>query len=395
MKLRKINFLPFFITPQERGLNMRVITSESVFSGHPDKICDTISDAILDEILREDKFARVAVVCCIKDNLVVIFGEVTTTANVDYKSVALDVLRDIGYNDEFTVIEKISKQSSDIAIGVDETNLHEQGAGDQGMMYGYACNETPELMPIPIMCAHEIARRIDYFRKTKYPHMLGPDGKCQVSISYVDGKPSAIETIVVSAQTKPGVELDVVKEIITKEVLNELFGDLTNIKVLINPTGSFVVGGPYGDSGLTGRKIIVDTYGGYAKHGGGAFSGKDVSKVDRSASYYARYVAKSIVEADLAEHCEVCIAYSIGIAEPVSVYVNTFNTGIMNDDVLLELIKQYFDFTPAKIKNELELDKVKFRSLACYGHMGRVDLNVRWEHVEEKAEEIRRAYEEA
>lgn len=374
---------------------MRIITSESVFSGHPDKICDQISDAILDEILRYDKNARVAVECCIKDDLVIIFGEVTTNTIIDYGYIASNVLKDIGYTEEFKIIEKISKQSPDIAVGVDKDDSQLQGAGDQGMMYGYACNETPELMPIPIMCAHEISRQIDYLRRTSYPDIFGPDGKCQVSVIYVDGKPVAIDTIVVSAQTKPGVDLDLVKEIITKEVLEELFGDLSEIKVLINPTGSFVIGGPYGDSGLTGRKIIVDTYGGYAKHGGGAFSGKDVSKVDRSASYYARYVAKAIVEAELAEHCEVCIAYSIGVAEPVSVYVNTFNTGLMNDNALLKLIKEKFDFTPANIKKELELDNVKFRDLACYGHMGREDLNVRWEHVEEKAEKLRRAYEEA
>lgn len=285
---------------------MKIITSESVFSGHPDKICDQISDAILDSILEQDQAARVAVETAIKDDLVIIFGEVTTTATVEYSLVARQVLKDIGYSENFTVLEKISKQSPDIAQGVNETLDHQQGAGDQGMMYGFACNETPELMPLPIVVAHEIAKEIDTLRKTKYNHIFGPDGKCQVSVRYVDGKPFAYDTIIVSAQTRPGASLSLAKEIITDEVLKPLIGkDITGINVLINPTGAFVIGGPYGDSGLTGRKIIVDTYGGYAKHGGGAFSGKDVSKVDRSASYYARFVAKAVVAAELADTCEV------------------------------------------------------------------------------------------
>jgi len=375
---------------------MKIITSESVFSGHPDKICDQISDAILDAILEQDSKARVAVETAIKDDLVVIFGEVTTTASVQYSEIAKRVLKDIGYTDEFHVLEKISKQSPDIAQGVNETNDHAQGAGDQGMMYGFACKETPELMPLPIVVAHEIAKEIDTLRKAKYNHIFGPDGKCQVSVEYVDGKPFAYDTIIVSAQTRPEATLSRAKEIIIEEVLKPLIGkDLTGINVLINPTGAFVIGGPYGDSGLTGRKIIVDTYGGYARHGGGAFSGKDVSKVDRSASYYARYVAKALVAAELADTCEVCVSYSIGVANPVAVSIDTFGTGLLDDEDLLELVKQHFDFTPANIRKELEFEKVKFQKLATYGHIGREDLSVRWEHVEAKAAELKQAYEKA
>jgi S-adenosylmethionine synthetase len=375
---------------------MKIITSESVFSGHPDKICDQISDAILDAILEQDQTARVAVETAIKDDLVVIFGEVTTTASVQYSEIAKQVLKDIGYTDEFCVLEKISKQSPDIALGVNETIDHQQGAGDQGMMYGFACSETPELMPLPIMVAHEISKEIDSLRKTKYNHIFGPDGKCQVSVRYVDGQPFAYDTIIVSAQTRPEASLSLAKDIIIEEVLKPLIGkDLSGINILINPTGSFIIGGPYGDSGLTGRKIIVDTYGGYAKHGGGAFSGKDVSKVDRSASYYARFVAKALVEAELADTCEVCVSYSIGVANPVAVSIDTFGTGKLLDDQLLELVNQHFDFTPANIRKELEFENVKFQELAKYGHMGREDLSVRWEHVEAKATELKGAYEKA
>ncbi|PKK97845.1 MAG: methionine adenosyltransferase [Tenericutes bacterium HGW-Tenericutes-2] len=375
---------------------MKIITSESVFSGHPDKICDQISDAILDAILEQDQNARVAVETAIKDDLVVIFGEVTTIASVQYSEIAKQVLKDIGYKDEFCVLEKISKQSPDIAKGVNETVDHQQGAGDQGMMYGFACNETPELMPLPIMVAHEISKGIDTLRKTKYNHIFGPDGKCQVSIRYIDGQPFAYDTIIVSAQTRPEASLSLAKDIIIEEVLKPLIGkDLSGINILINPTGAFIIGGPYGDSGLTGRKIIVDTYGGYAKHGGGAFSGKDVSKVDRSASYYARFVAKALVEAELADTCEVCVSYSIGVANPVAVSIDTFGSGKLSDDQLLDLVKQHFDFTPANIRKELEFEKVKFQELAKYGHMGREDLPVRWEHVEAKAAELKGAYEKA
>lgn len=376
--------------------SMKVITSESVFSGHPDKICDQISDAILDALLEQDPRSRVAVNCSIKDNFLMIFGEVTTNATVDYSNVASKVLKDIGYDENFDIIEKISKQSPDIAVGVNETGNHKQGAGDQGMMYGFACNETPELMPLPIVVAHEIAREVDHLRKTKYGHVFGPDGKCQVSVRYADGQPIGYDTIIVSAQTKPGIELSVANGIIIEEVLKPIVGqDLSGINILINPTGAFVVGGPYGDSGLTGRKIIVDTYGGYARHGGGAFSGKDVSKVDRSASYYARYVAKAVVEAELADRCEVCVSYSIGVADPVALSIETFGTGKLSDDEMLAIIKKHFDFTPTNIRKELEFENVKFQALATYGHIGREDLPVRWEHVEDKAKELRIEYEKA
>ena len=374
---------------------MKIITSESVFKGHPDKICDQISDAILDAHLEQDRNARVAVETAIKDDVVFIFGEVTSKASVNYKEVALTTLKEIGYDDPFDVIEKISKQSDDIALGVNHTKDHEQGAGDQGLMFGYACKETPELMPLPIVVAHDIARSIDELRKAKYGHVFGPDGKCQVSVVYENNEPIAYETIVVSAQTKHGIQLDYAKEIILNEVLKPLIGeDLSHIQVLINPTGAFVVGGPYGDSGLTGRKIIVDTYGGYAKHGGGAFSGKDVSKVDRSAAYYARFVAKALVAANLADRCEVSVSYSIGVANPVSVSVDTFGTGVSSDEVLLKLIKENFNFTPSSIIRELNLDKVKFKPLASYGHIGRVDLDVAWEQVDAKAKQLSESYEQ-
>ena len=374
---------------------MKIITSESVFKGHPDKICDQISDAILDAHLEQDRNARVAVETAIKDDVVFIFGEVTSKASVNYKEVALNTLKEIGYDDPFDVVEKISKQSDDIALGVNHTKDHEQGAGDQGLMFGYACKETPELMPLPIVVAHDIARSIDELRKVKYGHVFGPDGKCQVSVVYENNEPIAYETIVVSAQTKHGVQLDYAKEIILNEVLKPLIGeDLSHIQVLINPTGAFVVGGPYGDSGLTGRKIIVDTYGGYAKHGGGAFSGKDVSKVDRSAAYYARFVAKALVAANLADRCEVSVSYSIGVANPVSVSVDTFGTGVTSDEVLLKLIKENFNFTPSSIIKELNLDNVKFKPLASYGHIGRVDLDVAWEQVDAKAKQISESYEQ-
>jgi S-adenosylmethionine synthetase len=374
---------------------MKIITSESVFKGHPDKICDQISDAILDAHLEQDRNARVAVETAIKDDVVFIFGEVTSKASVNYKEVALNTLKEIGYDDPFDVIEKISKQSDDIALGVNRTNDHEQGAGDQGLMFGYACKETPELMPLPIVVAHDIARSIDELRRAKYGHVFGPDGKCQVSVVYENDEPIAYETIVVSAQTKHGIQLDYAKEIILNEVLKPLIGeDLSHIQVLINPTGAFVVGGPYGDSGLTGRKIIVDTYGGYAKHGGGAFSGKDVSKVDRSAAYYSRFVAKALVAANLSDRCEVSVSYSIGVANPVSVSVDTFGTGVTSDEVLLKLIKENFNFMPSSIIKELNLDKVKFKPLASYGHIGRVDLDVAWEQVDAKAKQLSESYEQ-
>ena len=376
---------------------MQVVTSESVFSGHPDKICDQISDAILDAILEQDKNARVAVETAIKDDLVFVFGEVTTTAKVDYANIAKQKLKEIGYTDNFVVMEKISKQSADIALGVNSTESHEQGAGDQGIMFGYACNETQEFMPLPIMLANQISKEMDKIRKEKYSHVFGPDGKCQVSVGYENSRPKKVQTIIVSAQTQPGVFLEQAEDIIINEVLTKVFDfdTILDAEVLINPTGEFVIGGPYADSGLTGRKIIVDTYGGYSKHGGGAFSGKDVSKVDRSAAYYARYVAKAVVGAGLATHCEVHLSYAIGVAEPTSILINTFDTGVTSDEEIQALVNYVFDFRPQSIRKELNLDNVKFQELAKYGHFGREDLNVRWEHVDDKITELRKLYEKA
>ncbi|BCR36132.1 methionine adenosyltransferase [Mariniplasma anaerobium] len=373
---------------------MQIVTSESVFSGHPDKVCDQISDAILDAILEQDKNARVAVETAIKDDLIFVFGEVTTTAIVNYSQIAKDTIKQIGYDEKFVVLEKISKQSPNIALGVDSSDSKEQGAGDQGIMFGYACNETQEFMPLPIMYAHQISKEVDKIRKEKYSHIFGPDGKCQVSVGYEDGKPIKVQTIVVSAQTKPGLDREFIEDIIINEVLTKIFDfdTLVEADILINPTGEFVIGGPYADSGLTGRKIIVDTYGGYARHGGGAFSGKDVSKVDRSAAYYARYVAKAVVGAGLATHCEVSLGYVIGVAKPVSVLVNTFDTGVTDDEEITSLVNYVFNFKPENIRKELELDKVKFKELAAYGHFGREDLPVRWEHVDDKINQLRELY---
>ena len=376
---------------------MQIVTSESVFSGHPDKVCDQISDAILDAILDQDKNARVAVETAIKDDLVFVFGEVTTTAIVNYANIAKQKLKEIGYEEEFVVMEKISKQSADIALGVNSTESHEQGAGDQGIMFGYACNETQEFMPLPIMLANQISKEMDKIRKEKYSYIFGPDGKCQVSVAYKNGKPKKVQTIVVSAQTKPWIMKELYEDLIINEVLTKVFdfNTIVDAEVLINPTGEFVIGGPYADSGLTGRKIIVDTYGGYARHGGGAFSGKDVSKVDRSAAYYARYVAKAVVGAGLATHCEVHLSYAIGVAKPVSVLVNTFDTGVTSDEEIQALVNYVFDFRPESIRKELNLDKVKFQELAKYGHFGREDLDVRWEHVDDKITKLRSLYEKA
>ncbi|HAX02672.1 MAG: methionine adenosyltransferase [Tenericutes bacterium GWC2_34_14] len=375
---------------------MQRITSESVFSGHPDKVCDQISDGILDAILEQDKDARVAVETAIKDNFVFIFGEVTTTALVNYKAVAKTVLKDIGYDEEFVVMELISRQSPDIALGVNESSSKEQGAGDQGIMFGYACNETEEFMPLPIILAHRIAKGMDKARKEKYSHIFGPDGKCQVSVDYKDGKPYNIPVIVVSAQTKQGVTRAFYEDIIKAIIFNSMEQEdlIKNTRLLINPTGEFIIGGPKADSGLTGRKIIVDTYGGYARHGGGAFSGKDVSKVDRSAAYYSRFVAKAVVAANLATHCEVCLSYAIGVAEPTSILINTFDTGVTDDSEIQSLVEHVFNFKPGSMKKELDLSNIKFKELAKYGHFGRVDLPVKWEHVKDKADQLKRLYEE-
>ena len=367
-----------------------LFTSESVTEGHPDKICDQISDAILDEILTQDPGARVACETCVSTGLVHIMGEITTSCYVDFQKLVREVVADIGYTrakygfdaDTCAVISNIDGQSPDIALG---TNDEVGGAGDQGMMFGYACDETPELMPLPISLAHKLARRLAEVRKSGEMDYLRPDGKSQVTVEYEGDRPVRVDTVVISTQHREDVQMDrlradvmdkVIRAVIPAALLDE------HTKYFINPTGRFVIGGPQGDSGLTGRKIIVDTYGGYARHGGGAFSGKDPSKVDRSAAYAARWVAKNIVAAGLARRCEVQLAYAIGVAQPVSIMVDTFGTGIAPDDKIEAAVEKVFDLTPAAIIRELDLRKPIYRRLAAYGHMGREDLGVRWENTD-------------
>ena len=380
----------------------RLFTSESVTEGHPDKICDQISDAVLDAILEQDKQARVACDTAVNTGLVLVMGEITTSAYVDIPKIARDTIRRIGYTggasgfdaDACAVLTSIDEQSADIAMGVNEaletrgTGARETGAGDQGMMFGYACRETAEYMPLPIAAAHALTKRLAQVRKEKILDFLMPDGKSQVSVEYEDGKPKRIDTIVVSSQhldiPVERVREGIIEEVILPTIDPKLIDGKT--RILVNPTGRFVIGGPRGDSGLTGRKIIVDTYGGYARHGGGAFSGKDPTKVDRSAAYAARYVAKNIVAAGLAEQCEIELAYAIGVAQPVSVLADTYGTGKFSDEKLAEIIRRNFDLRPGSIIEDLHLRETKFCPTAAYGHFGRADLDLPWERLDRVAQ---------
>ncbi len=378
-----------------------LFTSESVTEGHPDKICDAISDAVLDAIIEKDPMARVACETAITTGLVLVTGEITTNTYIDVQKLVRDTVRNIGYDrakygfdaDTCAVISSLHEQSADIALGVDksleakegDTDKYDTGAGDQGLIFGYACNETKELMPLPISLAHKLAKKLTEVRKNGTLPYLRPDGKTQVTVEYIDGKPARVDAVVVSSQHDPKAELSAIRRDIIREVIREVIPENLldeNTRILINPTGRFVIGGPNGDTGLTGRKIIVDTYGGYARHGGGAFSGKDPTKVDRSAAYAARYVAKNIVAAGLADKCEVQIAYAIGVAKPISVLVDTFGTATVDEDKLSDAVYECFDLRPAAIIEALGLRKPIYKQLSAYGHLGREDLDVQWEKTD-------------
>lgn len=379
----------------------RFFTSESVTEGHPDKICDQISDSVLDAILAKDKYARVACEVSVATGLVLVFGEITTDCYVDIPKIARSTIEEIGYNrakfgfdyENCAVLNCINEQSPDIAMGVDkslearmgESDGLDYGAGDQGMMFGFACDETKTYMPMASYYAHGLAKRLAKVRKDGTLPYLRPDGKTQVTIEYDGDIPKRVDTIVISAQHAPEIELAQIKEDMINHVIKavipaELIDE--NTKYFVNPTGRFVIGGPHGDSGLTGRKIIVDTYGGYARHGGGAFSGKDPTKVDRSASYMARYIAKNIVAAGLAKKCEIQVAYAIGVAKPVSIFVETFGTGKISDEKIVEIIKKHFDLRPAAIIEKLDLRRPIYRQTAAYGHFGRDDIDLPWEKLD-------------
>jgi len=380
-----------------------LFTSESVTEGHPDKICDQISDAFLDEFLRQDPDSRVAVETMVTTDFVAVAGEVTSKANFDKRAqeeLVRKVIRDIGYDNKdlmfdtesCQVILKLHSQSPDISQGVTATKEKEQGAGDQGLMFGYASNETKELMPMPILLAHKLTQKLAEVRKNKVLPWVRPDGKSQVSVRYENNKPTKIETIVISTQHAPEISQEHISKEIIDKVIKPVLGNLWNdqIKIHINPTGKFVIGGPHGDSGLTGRKIIVDSYGGFGRHGGGAFSGKDPSKVDRSACYMCRYIAKNIVAATLAERCEVQLAYAIGVAEPVSLYVNTFGSSKIPEKEIEELVRKNFDMKPFGIISQLDLKRPIYRKTAAYGHFGRNEPEFTWEKTD-KADLLKKA----